>query len=276
MNKKTSKKVSSRKAAAESQAKSYMQESIPDLNVSDGTSGLKEAITILTNRAEPVEKRQEALQMLQAASFGTTQFEGVREDYTAALRDVAQDPEMSLRQRVLGLLSLQNDPYAEKVLLDGLKDVKKALVPASDALSYLGNNAHSGVQSIARTIFDGSKDTEVRQQALRVMAGDPQSLKTIQKTLADKTESVDVRQLCATALHALDPKSLQTWARKAVMDEAEDQTVVATGLTALSHFGDAEKITSDPALKKRITEMRSKATATVKKAATEIAKRYAL
>jgi hypothetical protein len=82
--------------------------------------------------------------------------------------------------------------------------------------------------------------------------------------------------MSAKALHALDPKALQSWARRAVLDKAEDEQVVATGMTALSYFGDAQAISGDKELKKRIGQMRSKGPARVRSMAKQIAEKYSL
>ena len=62
---------------------------------------------------------------------------GSRGDYIATLRKVATDPDPELRQRVLGMLMRDKDGFAQKKLLDGLKDPAKALVPPEKALQLL-------------------------------------------------------------------------------------------------------------------------------------------
>ena len=250
---------------------------LPNLKLAEGVDGLRQAIKVLRDSSETLERRAEALRILQSASFGDEEFDAVRGDYVAALRELTGDKEIQLRQRALGLLARSRDTYAEKVLMAGLQDPDKAVVPATDALHYLSYNLHSGVQSLARSIFNTSKDQGVRQQALRLMANDPQALKTIQNTLADKKESVEVRQTSAAALHALDPKALQNWASKAVLDKSENEEVVATSLTALNQFGDQKQITGNAALRKRLGEMSTgKSPAKFKSMAKTISTKYGL
>jgi len=274
--KKTKKKAAApraRKSAKAAPAKSR----IPDLKLAQGVDGLRQAIGILRDQSQSLPNRTEALHILQSATFGDENFDAVRGDYTAALRELTEDKETMLRQRALGLLARSRDPYAEKVLVSGLQDPQKAAVPAGDALHYLSYNAHSGVQSLARSIFDKSKDNTVRQQALRLMANDPKSLQTIRDTLADKKEAVEVRQTSAEALHALDPKALQTWASNAVLDKKENEDVVATSLTALRHFGDEKQISGNTKLRKRLAEISSgEGPAKVKRLAKTITTKYGL
>jgi hypothetical protein len=250
---------------------------IPDLKLAAGVPGLHQAIEILRNTSETLPRRKEALSTLQSASFGDEEFDAVRGDYIAALRELTGDKELMLRQRAFGLLARLRDGYAEKTLMTGLQNPAKAAVPAVDALHYLSYNVHSGVQSVARSLFATSKDQAVRQQALRLMANDPQALKTIQSTLANKKETVEVRQTSAEALHALDPKAFQNWANKAAVDKTEDPEVVATSLTALGHFGDAKQIAGNTALRKRLREIgKGKAAPKTKRLAKMISTKYGL
>jgi HEAT repeat protein len=262
-----------RKSAPAAHAKSRP----PDLKLAEGVEGFHQAIKVLLDPSETLARRIQALGVLQSASFGDEDFEAVRGDYVAALRALTADKEIALRQRAFGLLARSGDSYAEKVLMTGLRDPDKAAVPASDALNYLSYNLHSGVQSLARSIFDTSKDQAARQQALRLMSNDPKALKKIQSTLADKKESVPVRQTSAEALHALDPKAYQKWASKAVLDKSENHEVVATSLTALQHFGNEKQIAGNTALRKRLGEMSAgKSPANVRRMAKAISAKYGL
>ena len=84
-------------------------------------------LKVLRDADEPVKVRLAALQALQAASFSVLAFEGCRGDYIATLRQVAEDPDPELRQRVLGMLMREKDGFAQKKLLEGLHDPDKAL-----------------------------------------------------------------------------------------------------------------------------------------------------
>jgi hypothetical protein len=274
--KKTKTKAAASKASKSNRAASA-KTALPNLKLVSGGDGLRQALAILRDSSDRLSRRMEALQVLQSASFGDEAFEDVRLDYIAALRELTADKEVQLRQRALGLLARSRDPYAEKVLMTGLKNPDKATVPPGDALNYLSYNLHSGVQSLARSIFDKSKDQSVRQQALRLMANDPKSLKTIQSTLDDKKEPIEVRQTSAEALHALNPKALQSWAAKAAVDKKEDPELLATSLNALSHFGDKAQISGNKALRKRIAEMSSgESPAKFKRIAKTISHKYGL
>jgi len=239
-----------------------------------GTVGIRDSIGIMSDQGQGVPARLQAIRTVQAASFGDPDFDALRGDYFAALRKLSDDPAVDVRQEALGILAREGDPFAEKALMAGLLDAKKALVPAGDALHYLSYNLHAGVQNLARSIFDSSQDQDSRQQALRLMSTDPASTKTILKTLSDKGETPAMRQLSAAALHALDPKALQTFATKAVLDENEHSDVVTACLTAMNHFGDEKAITGNTALKQRIESLRQKSPAKIKQIAKKLGVKY--
>jgi hypothetical protein len=273
MNKKRAK--STKKQSAKARAAAL--EAAPSqrlLKVPREISGLRAAIDLLRDANRPVEARREALQALQAATFAALDFDQVRPDYVAALRQVAADQDLELRQRALGILARESDGFAQKALLDGLRNPKKALVPPDKALQLLSYDAHAGAYPVAREILQTSPDESVRREALRLLAGDPQSAPVIEGILANKSESLELRRMSATALHALNPEKLQSWASEAVLDKSEHKDMLATGLTALSQFGDAEALAEDKKLHKRVGELQTQAPAKVKQLAKQFVQKY--
>ena len=99
------------------------------LAVCESDENLQAMLNVLRNEDEPVQVRLAALQSLQAASFSVVAFESCRGDYIATLREVAEDPDPELRQRVLGILAREKDGFVQKKLLEGLQNPEKALVP---------------------------------------------------------------------------------------------------------------------------------------------------
>jgi hypothetical protein len=129
--KRTAKKVSSRAAmsVATNVDKTAKQRvaaitSAP-LAVVESDKDMQAMLAVLGNTDEPIAVRLAALQALQSASFSVVAFESGRGDYVATLRKVATDPDPELRQRVLGILMRDKDGFAQKNILDGLKDTTK-------------------------------------------------------------------------------------------------------------------------------------------------------
>src|SRR5882762_5268328 len=81
------------------------------LAVCESDKNLQAMLSVLRNKDEPIEVRLATLQSLQAASFSVVAFESCRGDYIATLREVATDPDLELRQRVLGILAREKDGF---------------------------------------------------------------------------------------------------------------------------------------------------------------------
>jgi hypothetical protein len=212
-------------------------------------------LSILRNKDEPVEVRLSALQQLAAASFSAEGFETWRGDYIVALREVATDADPEIRQRALGLLARENDDFAEKKLLEGLRDPEKALVPPEKALQLLGYDVHAEAYSVAKEIVENPPNADAKREALRLLAADPNSVPLFEKILLDKDELRENRQISASALHALNPDKFQEHARDILLDKSEYDDIQATSLTALTQFGDDEAIAKDKALLKSVDRL---------------------
>jgi hypothetical protein len=119
--------------------------------VAENIGDVRRLLKVLRDTSEPIEVRMAALQSLGAAAFSVPDFDSVRPDYIAALREVSTDSHEQLRRRALGILMRNKDGFAQKKLLDGLKDSAKALVPPEKALQLLGNDVHAEAYSAATT-----------------------------------------------------------------------------------------------------------------------------
>ena len=120
------------------------------LAVCESEKDLQSMLKILSDRSEPQAVRLAALQSLGAAAFSVSSFASRRTDYIATLRKVVDDPDLELRQRVLGILMREQDGYAQKKLLEGLKNPTKALLSPEKALQLLSYDIHAEAYSAAR------------------------------------------------------------------------------------------------------------------------------
>ena len=236
----------------------------------------RSVLEIFQDRSAPVKVRLTALQVLQAASFSAVKFNAYRTEYIAALRAVATDPDPELRQRTLGILAREQDGRAQQLLLEGLKNPSKALVPPEKALQLLSYDIHSDAYSIAREIVQNPPNQAAKREALRMLAADATSAPVFEKILADKKEALDVRQISAAALQALAPDRLQQQARRIALDDSESEGLRTTSLTALTQFGQKEQGGSDAALVKHVAGLKgSKSSASLKRGAQAFLKKFA-
>ena len=239
----------------------------------DSAGNLESVLEILGDRDEPIQVRLTALQTLGAARFASAAFPSIEGDYVATLRQLADDPDPELRQRVLGILAREKDGFVQKKLLDGLRDPAKALVAPEKALQLLGYDPHADAYSVARQIVSNPPNALAKREALRLLAADAGSAPTFETILRNKTETPEIRQISAAALHALNPGSLQSHAREIVLDPTEPDDMRETSLTALRQFG-APALADDKPLMDRVEQLSTSSGSKVQHSARQFLSRY--
>ncbi len=219
---------------------------------------LQAVLKVLRDTDEPTPVRLAALQALQAASFSSVQFESCRADYLATLRSIVTDTDAELRQRVLGILAREKDGFVQQRLLEGLQDPDKALVPAEKALQLLSYDVHAEAYPVARKIVRQPPSAAAKREALRLLAADASSRPMFERILRDKEEDPELRRISASVLQTVAPQSLQAHAREIVLDPSEPDDLQETSLTALTQFGDPQKVGGDEKLMKRVSWLKSR------------------
>jgi hypothetical protein len=242
--------------------------------ICEDRTAFESMLATLKDTTTPSAVRLGALAALQAATFGS--FEDCRPDYIKALRSVSKDADPEIRQRVLGLLAREDDSPTQRLLLQGLSDPSKALVPPEKALQLLSYNVKNDAYPVARKIAQNPPNPEARREALRLLASDTKSAKTFETILRDKKEPAEIRQISAAALQSIAPEKFQAQARDIVLDKSEDVEVQATSLTALTNFGRSEDVQQDEELGKRVAELHEESSgrAPMKKSAREFLGKY--
>jgi hypothetical protein len=220
----------------------------------DLSARVPELLATLRNREEPLRVRMAALQALAALDFIPTRFEPFRADYKQALRDVATDPEAELRESALELLAIEKDAYAQELLATGLKRREEALVPEAKAIQFLGYDDHGEYVPLVREVYKRAEGA-AREEALRVLATDPQSERLFARLLRNKSETRSVRRLSASGLQSLNPEAFEKTARKIVADEDEDNDIRAASLAALAHGREAREKPADPKLVEMVQKL---------------------
>jgi hypothetical protein len=229
------------------------------LAVCETDENLQAVLAVVRNQQEPVEVRMAALDSLAAAAFSVVAFEKCRSDYIGTLREVADDPHAEIRATALDALAAEKDGFAQKKLMEGLKDPEKALVPPEKALQLLSYDVKSEAYEVARDIYANPPSPGAKQEALRLLAADATSSPFFEKVLRDKDEMRENRQIAASALHALNPNKMQTHAREMLLDKSEYEDIQATSLTAINQFADEEKVSKDTTLLKSVDRISGKA-----------------
>jgi HEAT repeat protein len=213
-------------------------------------------IGLLGDSAEPSEVRLVALRVLQQGSFRAAIFNPKLPEYLDALRTIIDDSDVSLRQQALEILAQRKDEYAQRRLLEGLRDPSEALVPPEKAIQLLGYDIHAEHYPILREMVQNPPSLEAKQEAVRLLAADPNSKDLLMERLQDKDEARDVRIASAAALQSLVPAEFEEQAKQIVLDDDEYDDLRATAINALAHFADQEALSQDAELTRRIEQLR--------------------
>lgn len=241
----------SRRAAAAAPAKSAAAraeaiQAIP-AEEQDLDGRVNELLATLLNRKESVAVRSAALQELGALDFLGPRFDPYRADYKEALRTLATDRSRTLRERALERLALDKDRYAQDLLIRGLEHPEDALVSDARALQFLAYDDHAELAPLARRVYKRSTGV-AREEALRMLATDPQSERLFTRLLKDKSEKSSIRRISASGLQSLNPQAFEKTAGKIAADDSDYNEIRATSLAALAHGREAHETEPDQAL----------------------------
>lgn len=225
-------------------------------------------INLLRDNSQPTELRLEALDVLQQNSFSSALFQLKRPAFMAALREVLDASDQTLREQALETLAQEKDEYAQRRILEGLQNPSKAIVPPAKAVQLLGYDIHAEYFPILREMVLKPPSAAAKREAIRLLAADPASKDLLLNILQDKKEARETRRVSAIALQSLSPADFQEQAKQIIMDEDEHADIRATSINALAHMPDQQSLRQDTDLDQRIKNLQSHSTSKeVKKSA---------
>ena len=213
-------------------------------------------LELLQDKTQPREVRVAALQALQMLAFISPLFMSKRPEFLAALRTIVDDPDGAIRQAALEILAMEKDEYGQRRLNEGLDDPSRALVTPEKAVQLLGQDVHADLYPRLREMIQNPPSPEAREEAVRLLAGDPESRELLVSLLKDKDEDLKIRTFSAVALQSLDPAEFTEQAREIVLDNTEQEPLRLTGLNGLTHFSDpAASLLGDSIFDERIRQL---------------------
>jgi hypothetical protein len=238
------------------------------LEVDDHPELIDTLLEYLVDAGKTPDRRLAVLNVLQEISFRMVGFPAKRPDYLAALRSIIEDPDSQLRRVAIGILAREKDDYVQRRLVEGLEGTSKALVPAAKAIQFLAYDVHSEYFGIAKRIVEKPPSRGAKIEAVRLLAADPSAKDLLVRILRDRSEKPEVKMAGAIALQSLDPEEFERQARRIVLDPDEDDQLRALSLTALTHFGNPARQSTDDELARGVENLSSESRSrSVKKAA---------
>jgi hypothetical protein len=202
-------------------------------------------LELLDDASVAPEVRLAALRKVGAAEFQADRFTPFRADFIARLRKLALDDDKALREAALERLSFSNDEEAQKLLREGLERKRKLLVSDAKAVQLLASDDHSGSVDLFRNLAVNGKG-QVREQALRALAADSQSVPLFQQIATDKTEHPALREVALANLKSMAPMVLSDVGLSVVLDAGNSDRLRAAAVSALTHANDQVKRALEP------------------------------
>ena len=201
-------------------------------------SAVRLLLDILADESAKPGLKLTALQRLGAATFQPVPFAPFHAEFLERLRQVAESPDKDLRLAALDRLSLVNDEVGQRLLRESLEGTRKPLVPAATAARFLARDEHGAWAPLFRELARAGAP-RVREEALRALAADPESVDLLASVASDKSERVAVRELATMSLKVASPGRLATVARDLLLDEHENPRMRATAMSAITFSPEA-------------------------------------
>jgi hypothetical protein len=177
--------------------------------------------------------RVTALQRIGGAAFQPVKFAPFHAEYVERLRELALSDDKELRATALDQLTLMRDEVGQRLVRESLEGTRKPLIPAATAARMLARDEHGDAAPLLRELAR-SGAPRVREQALRALAVDPESVDLLARISSDKTERAAVREVAAMSLKAASPERFADVARELVLDESEDERLRTTAMSAIA------------------------------------------
>jgi hypothetical protein len=221
--------------AAESLAPELTEEKLETMLVQADTfeTAVRLLLDIVADDTAATEHKMIALERLGGATFQPVRFAPFHAEFVERLRQLAVSGNKQLRYHVLDRLTLDDDEVGKRLLRESLDGTRPQLLPPATAARLLARDEHGDSAPLFRELAR-TGSARVREEALRALAVDPESVELLATISSDKTESLKVRELAAMSLKANSPERFASVARNLVLDEEEDDKLRTAALSALA------------------------------------------
>lgn len=237
----------SARRVTESLAPDLSDEELDDMLVRADTfeTAVRLLLDILADDAVGPERQLTAIERLGGATFQVVAFAPFRAEFIERLRELAESPDKRIRFAALDRLTLDDDEVGKQLVRESLDGTRSPLVPPATATRFLARDEHGDAMPLFRELAR-TASPRVREEAVRALAVDPESVDLLATISADKTEGPKVRELAAMSLKANSPERFAEVARELVLDEDDDDQLRNAALSALAYTAEAaEAIDSD-------------------------------
>ncbi|MCV9945134.1 HEAT repeat domain-containing protein [Rhizobium sp. BT-175] len=206
---------------------------------------VRKLLAMLGDQSLETPVRLAAFRQLGAAAFQPVQFAPFHADYIDLLRRLALDGDKQIRAAALEQLAMTGDAEAQKLLREGLEKTRKPLISDAKAVQLLAADDHSGALPIFRELAVSAKG-KTREQALRALASDEQSVSLFREIATNKDEAAPLREIAVVNLKGTAPESFAELAPQVALDPGNSDRLRAAAVSALAHARNTGQAFSQP------------------------------
>lgn len=226
--------------AAESLTPELTEEKLETMLVGADTfeTAVRLLLDLLADEHAAPQHKMIAVERLGGAAFQPVRFAPFRAEFVERLRELALSPDKQLRYVALDRLTLEDDEVGKRLLRESLEGTRAQLVPPATATRLLARDDHGDAAPLFRDLAR-TGSARVREEALRALAADPESVDLLETISYDKSERPHLREIAAMSLKANSPERFARVARDLVLDEEDDDKLRTAALCALAFTPEA-------------------------------------
>ncbi len=204
------------------------------LDAENFAASVRSLLDVLGNNDVGAGPRLAAIEQLGAAEFQPVGFKEFRAEYMELLRRLAISEDKNVRVAVLDRLTLENDPEAQRLLRESLEKSRKPLIPDAKAVQLLARDDHAGTYPLFRRLAAEGTGA-VREEALRALASDVQSVQLFESIASNKSEKSPLRQIASVNLKTISPDRYARVAENVLLDDGDDDKLRAMTANVIAH-----------------------------------------
>jgi hypothetical protein len=173
----------------------------------------------------------------------------------ATLRALASDPDPQIRSTAVARLALRGDANARQMLIEGIRQPQRAILPEHAALALLASHPDSAVIALAHQVLTTRPDGPARRTAARIAAAKEPGRRELTRILADSSSPTQLRVVAVQALVVYDAGALSRVTAPILAKESESDSLRVAIIEALRLRGPRPGTTDEADLERRITQL---------------------
>jgi len=218
---------------------------------------LSDIFAIIKNENEVIQLRRQALQALISLNFTSVKLSTRRSEFHTILRELIKDDDKKIRNTSFQILCASGDEYAQRKLLEGLKDNDKALLDPATSIRYLGYDIHAGHLNTIHQVLLSPPNEKTKIAAIRQLGSHAESRNIMVELMKNNEENIQVRKICAATLSINDQEKFEANVTDIILNEKEDESLRAYSIRALTNISSQTNTKTKTTLKKLQTESNS-------------------